>query len=136
MKTHSGRIAQLEKNEIFVFGSNEAGYHGAGAARLAHDKFGAKWGKGVGFEGQTYALPTKDYQIESLPLNKIQKYVDYFIDFARNNKHMTFMLTEVGCGLAGFTVENIAPMFVDAIELENIVWPETFKKFYEKMYSV
>lgn len=101
-------------NMIFVFGSNEAGIHGAGAARFAHDKKGAIYGQGLGRAGMSYAIPTKDHRIEPLPLWKIRDYVDAFITYARAHPNLKFQVTCVGCGLAGFTDRQIAPMFNDA----------------------
>lgn len=115
------RITSLAENEIFVFGSNLAGFHGGGAARLAYERFGAVWGKGVGLHGQTYAIPTMQGGVET-----IKPYVDEFIGFARKHKEMVFLVTRIGCGIAGFKDEEIAPLFRDAIDDENIILPETF----------
>lgn len=100
---------------IFVFGSNEAGIHGAGAAKHAKDFFGAQYGVGEGISGFSYAIPTKDRNIETLPLNKIQEYVEEFKEYARDHlgKH-TYLVTDIGCGLAGYTPEQIAPMFINS----------------------
>lgn len=99
---------------IFVFGSNLSGIHGAGAARCALDEHGAVWGQGVGLQGQSYAIPTKDENIETLPLDVIEGYVEEFLDFAFEHPEMTFEVTRIGCGLAGYTNEDIAPMFANA----------------------
>lgn len=99
---------------IFVFGSNLSGIHGAGAARQAHKNFGAIWGKGFGIQGQSYGIPTKDEQIETLPLSIIKVHVDYFKLFADENMLLNFDVTRIGCGLAGYTDVEIAPMFRDA----------------------
>lgn len=115
------RITSLAENEIFVFGSNLAGFHGGGAARLAYERFGAVWGKGVGLHGQTYAIPTMQGGVET-----IKPYVDEFIGFAREHKEMVFLVTRIGCGIAGFRDEEIAPLFREAIDDENIILPETF----------
>lgn len=115
------RITSLAENEIFVFGSNLAGMHGGGAARLALNRFGAEWGKGVGLQGQSYAIPTMQGGVET-----IKPYVDEFIAFAKANKQLTFLVTKIGCGIAGFTEEEIAPLFREAIEVENIVLPREF----------
>lgn len=114
-------ITQLEPNEIFVFGSNLQGYHSAGAARMALDKFGAIWGKGVGLQGQSYTIPTMEGGIET-----IKPYVDDFIEFARQHPEYQFLLTRIGCGIAGFTDEEIAPLFWEALKLHNVKFPETF----------
>ena len=111
-------ITQLEGNEIFVFGSNLAGMHDGGAARTAYNKFGAVWGQGVGLQGQCYAIPTMHGGVD-----KIRPYVDEFLDFARQHTELTFLVTRVGCGIAGFTDEEMAPLFKAALNLENVVLP-------------
>lgn len=115
------RIAALKPNEIFVFGSNLAGSHGGGAARLAYDRFGAIWGQGVGLQGQSYGIPTMHGGVDA-----IKPYVDEFIEFAKAHPEYKFLVTKVGCGIAGFTVDEIAPLFVGAIEVENIILPKEF----------
>lgn len=115
------RITSLAENEIFVFGSNLAGAHGGGAARLAYNRFGAVWGQGVGLHGQTYAIPTMQGGVEA-----IKPYVDEFIRFAKENTQLTFLVTRIGCGIAGFRDDEIAPLFEDALELENIILPKEF----------
>ncbi len=117
----SERITELKPNEIFVFGSNLAGAHGGGAARLAYNRFGAIWGQGVGLQGQSYAIPTMQGGVET-----IKPYVDEFIEFARQHPEYKFFVTQIGCGIAGFRVEEIAPLFADAIEVENVILPQTF----------
>ena len=121
-------ITHLEPNEIFVFGSNLQGYHGAGAARMALDKFGAVWGQGVGLQGQSYAIPTMEGGVET-----IKPYVDEFIEFAKQHPEYQFLLTRVGCGIAGFTDEEIAPLFREALKLENVIFPKAFIYVYEKL---
>lgn len=98
---------------IFVFGSNEAGIHGAGAAREALEKWGARRTKGIGLVGQSFAIPTKDHNIHTLPLEQVKKYVAYFLTFAMHRPELHFMVTQIGCGLAGFKKEEIAPLFKD-----------------------
>lgn len=98
---------------VFVFGSNEAGRHGAGAARYARESRGAVPGCGVGHQGTSYALPTKDHYIRTLGLDKIREYVDGFIEYARNHPEFEFQVTRVGCGLAGLRDDQMAPMFSD-----------------------
>ena len=115
------RISDLKENEIFVFGSNLAGAHGGGAARLAYNRFGAVWGEGVGLHGQTYAIPTMQGGVET-----IKPYVDDFIRFAKEHSQLTFLVTRIGCGIAGFRDEEIAPLFTDAIDVENIILPKEF----------
>ena len=117
----SERIIRLEPNEIFVFGSNLAGAHGGGAARIALDCFGAVWGQGVGLQGQSYAIPTMQGGVET-----IKPYVDEFIDFARQHPELKFLVTRIGCGIAGFRDEEIAPLFTAAIEMENVILPKEF----------
>ena len=114
-------INNLKPNEIFVFGSNLDGMHGGGAARVAYNKFGAIWGQGVGLQGQSYAIPTMHGGVDV-----IKPYVDEFIDFAKSHTEMTFLVTRIGCGIAGFRDEEMAPLFKDAIEIENIYLPKSF----------
>ncbi len=111
-------ITELEPNEIFVFGSNLKGMHGGGAAYIAYRKFGAVMGQGVGLQGQSYAIPTMQGGVET-----IRPYVDEFIAFAKKNPNLTFLVTRIGCGIAGFDDEDIAPLFKQAHEVENIVLP-------------
>lgn len=99
---------------IFVFGSNLAGIHGAGAAAYARIRHGAVYRKGEGLHGSSYALPTKDLRIKTLPLASVQYHVDKFIDFAKQHPNLEFKVTRIGCGLAGYTDSQIAPMFKDA----------------------
>lgn len=115
------RIEMLEENEIFVFGSNLAGMHGGGAAWVANMKFGAEWGVGVGLTGRSYAIPTMHGGVET-----IKPYVDEFIRFAQANPELKFLVTRIGCGIAGFRDEEIAPLFDKALQVSNIYLPETF----------
>lgn len=101
-------------NRVFVFGSNTAGIHGAGAAAEAVKKYGAIYGKGEGYAGRSYAIPTKDNFLETLPLKEIKKYVDRFLAYARGRKDLVFFVTRVGCGLAGYSDIDIGPMFIGA----------------------
>lgn len=121
-------IGNLQPGEIFVFGSNLAGCHGGGAARLAYKKFGAVWGKGVGLQGNSYAIPTMQGGV-----NTIKPYVDEFINFAKAHKEYTFLVTRIGCGIAGFRDADIAPLFKDALDVDNIVLPEPFIKVISKI---
>lgn len=121
MRIASSHITTLQPNEIFVFGSNLSGMHGGGAARLAYQKFGAIWGQGVGLQGQSYGIPTMQGGVDT-----IKPYVDEFIEFAKTHPQLKFLVTEIGCGIAGFSVEEIAPLFEQAIEVENIYLPERF----------
>ena len=115
------RISELKPNEIFVFGSNLAGSHGGGAARLAYDRFGAIWGQGVGLQGQSYGIPTMHGGVEV-----IKPYVDEFIEFAKQHPEYQFLVTKIGCGIAGFAIEEMAPLFQQAIDVENIILPKDF----------
>lgn len=99
---------------IFVFGSNEAGVHGAGAARAALNDWGAVWGVGIGRAGRSYAIPTKDGDIQTLPLDKVQAYVQAFLAYAADSPDDIFLVTRIGCGLAGFEDKDIAPLFAGA----------------------
>ena len=121
-------IKELKENEVFVFGSNLRGAHGGGAARVAVECFGAVWGQGVGMQGQCYAIPTMHGGVDV-----IKPYVDEFIAFAREHREMKFLVTPIGCGIAGFTVEEIAPLFADAIDDENIILPEGFVKVLSRL---
>ena len=114
-------ITQLESNEVFVFGSNLAGCHAGGAARVACQRFGAVWGQGVGLQGQSYAIPTMQGGVET-----IAPYVDEFIEFAKSHPDMTFLVTPIGCGIAGFTPGELAPLFVRAVDVENVLLPKSF----------
>ena len=107
----SHHITELPDNTIIVFGSNLAGIHGAGAARQAHQQFGAEWGVGEGPTGRCYALPTKDEKIHTLPLDKIQGHVLWFIGYAAEHPELEFLVTPIGCGLAGYSPKQIGPMF-------------------------
>ena len=111
-------ITELQPNEIFVFGSNLKGMHGGGAAYIAYRKFGAIMGQGVGLQGKSYAIPTMQGGVET-----IRPYVDEFIWFAKQHPELTFLVTRIGCGIAGFTDDEISPLFKEAHEVENIVLP-------------
>ena len=117
-RTTPNRIDKLQPGEIFVFGSNLRGMHAGGAARAAYHKFGAVMGQGVGLQGQSYAIPTMQGGVET-----IKPYVDEFIDFARQHPELTFLVTRIGCGIAGFRDEEIAPLFAEAHQLSNVVLP-------------
>ena len=114
-------VTELAENEIFVFGSNLQGIHGGGAARAAYDNFGAIWGQGVGLQGKSYAIPTMHGGVDV-----IKPYVDEFIDFAKEHSELTFLVSPIGCGIAGFKIKDIVPLFADALEVENILLPEGF----------
>lgn len=125
------RISELKPNEIFVFGSNLAGSHGGGAAQLAYKRFGAIWGQGVGLQGQSYAIPTMHGGVDA-----IQPYVDEFIEFAFIHYEYKFLVTPIGCGIAGFTAEEIAPLFEDSIDLPNVILPKSFVEVIQHKPSV
>ena len=114
-------IQTLQPHEIFVFGSNLQGMHGGGAAAVAWRKFGAQMGKGEGLHGQSYAIPTMQGGVET-----IAPYVNRFIAFAQEHPELTFLVTRIGCGIAGFKDQEIAPLFKEAVELPNVILPQTF----------
>jgi hypothetical protein len=133
MRITNDEITELKENEIFVFGSNLSGIHGGGAARLAHQKFGAIWGLPVGLHGQTYAIPTKSENIaRTLTIDEIKPFVDKFIEFTKTKSGLTFLVTEIGCGLAGLKIKDVAPLFEHAIDLENVHLPEKFWQILSK----
>ena len=115
------RITQLEDDEIFVLGSNLQGMHRGGAARIAHTRFGAVMGQGVGLQGKSYAIPTMQGGVET-----IKPYVDEFIEFAKAHPELKFLVTRIGCGIAGFKDHEIAPLFKEAMDVENICLPQAF----------
>lgn len=119
-------IVELRLNEIFCFGSNQIGRHGKGAAKTAM-KWGAKYGQGEGLMGRTYGLPTKGHDLR-LPLSiaRIGAHVDKFVSCAMQVPGLTFLVTEIGCGLAGYGPKQIAPLFALAAELPNVHLPASF----------
>ena len=120
-------ISSLAENEIFVFGSGLQGSHGGGAAAAAVRYFGAVWGQGVGMQGQCYAIPTMHGGVDA-----IRPYVDEFIDYAIQHPELTFLVTRIGCGIAGFKDEQMAPLFAAALDLPNVVLPKTFVDVLQK----
>lgn len=120
-------ITSLGQDEIFVFGSNLAGRHIGGAALYALKHFGAVMGQGVGLQGQSYAIPTMQGGVDT-----IRPYVDEFIELAREWDQTTFYVTRIGCGIAGFKDEEIAPLFKEAVNLYNVRLPESFVKIINK----
>jgi len=114
-------------SEVFVFGSNLRGAHGKGAALTARQHHGAIYGQGVGLQGQSYAIPTKDERLRTLSIPEIEGYVYWFLVFARERHDLTFRLTPIGCGLAGYTHAQIGPLFRDAPS--NVIIPDEFKPF-------
>lgn len=123
LKYTPDNITSLGPDEVFVFGSNLQGNHAGGAARTAVRLFGAKMGQGVGMQGQSYAIPTMQGGVDS-----IKPYVEDFINLAREWDQTTFYVTRIGCGIAGFTDKEIAPLFDKALDLYNVRLPESFVK--------
>jgi len=126
MKFTPDKITKLKKNQVFVFGSNEAGIHGAGAAKLAVEKFGAKMGMGYGLQGQSFGIPTKDTFIRTLSLDKIEFYIYSFLSEVMEYPDTEFLVTKIGCGLAGYSEEEIANLFKGKFIPENVILPESF----------
>lgn len=116
----SDKISTLAPGEIFVFGSNIQGMHGGGAARYANKNFGAEWGVGEGLTGRTYALPTMEGKAS------MKQAVEHFTSCAKEHPELTFLVTAIGCGIAGYTPEEVAPLFKDAAQLENVYLPQLF----------
>ncbi|MCQ2198081.1 MAG: hypothetical protein MJZ60_11225 [Bacteroidaceae bacterium] len=114
-------ITELKPNEIFVFGSNIHGMHGGGAAAIAFRKFGAEWGVGEGLTGQCYALPTMEGGVDY-----IAEKVENFMACAKEHPELKFYVTKIACGIAGFSIEEIGPLFADAIPMENVILPREF----------
>ena len=131
-------IKELKENEIFVFGSNRQGRHGKGAALTARNKFGAIYGQSQGLQGQSYAIITKELRKEYQPvsLQEVKEGVDTFIQFAKDNKHLTFYVVELGCNLAYFTVEQIAPLFKPTLRLKNVYLPERFLENLQTGFTI
>ncbi len=132
MRVSSKWITELKDNEIFVFGSNLSGRHGKGAAKLAM-KWGAIYKNPRGLQGKTYAIPTVNASItKKLSISKIDFELQLFYQDCVKYPELNFLVTEIGCGLAGWTVKDIAPLFRDFLELENVYLPESFIKELEK----
>ena len=131
-------IKELKENEIFAFGSNKQARHGKGAALTARNKFGAIYGQSQGFQGQSYAIITKELRKEYQPvsLQEVKEGVDTFIQFAKDNEHLTFYVVELGCNLAYFTVEQIAPLFRPAMRLKNVYLPERFLENLQTGFTI
>lgn len=115
-------IYSLAQNEIFVFGSNAMGMHHLGAARVAYNEFGSEWGNGEGLQGKSYSIPTMEGVVST------RLAVKRFTQYAREHPELKFLVTPVGCGIAGYTTEVMAPMFKDATLLENVFLPISFWK--------
>ena len=132
MKTTPENITKLDSSQIFVFGSNQSGRHGKGAAKTALG-WGAVYGQAEGLQGKTYAIPSKDKSIRrTLLIDEIKPYVDRFIEFAKQHPKMTFLVTEIGCGLAGLKPKQVAPLFTEAKNVDNIWLPS---RFWHKLNS-
>lgn len=114
-------ITELKSNEIFVFGSNIGGFHGGGAAAVAFKKFGAEWGVGEGLTGHCYALPTMEGGVDYIA-GKVQN----FLTCAKAHPELKFFVTKIACGIAGFSIEEIGPLFADAVNIENVILPKDF----------
>jgi len=121
-------VKKLKDNEIFVFGSNRQGRHSLGAALTAKNKFGAIYGQSRGLQGQSYAIVTKELRsnYSQVTIQEVKSEVDVFIQFTKDNQNLTFYVTEIGCNLAGFTPEEIAPLFKECKKLKNVYLPERF----------
>ena len=133
MNITNENITKLEDNQVFVFGSNEGGRHGKGAAKTAL-KWGAKYGQAEGLQGKTYGIPTVNSSISNnLSVDKIKIYVDRFVLFAKARQDLHFLVTEIGCGLAGMSHKQIAPLFKDTKSIENISLPRKFIKVLERV---
>lgn len=130
METTPENIVSLKENEIFVFGSNRSGRHGKGVALVAVKKFGAKCGEGYGLVGQSYAIPTKDKKLKVLSIFEIDVQVQKFLRFAVEHPELKFYVTKIGCGLAGYSFKEIAPLFEGYSE--NVILPIEFIKILEK----
>jgi hypothetical protein len=125
-RTSSSNITDVPEGQVFVFGSNQGGRHGKFAAKTAL-KWGAKWGQAAGLQGRTYGIPTKDKSVKKvLPIVEIKPYVDDFIEFAKANPQLTFLVTEIGCGASGYKPKDIAPLFEKAVDVVNIHLPARF----------
>ncbi len=114
-------ITSLKDGEVFVFGSNKEGLHGGGAAYIAFKEFGAEWGVGIGMTGRCYAIPTMDGSIDI-----IRSHVEDFTAYAKAHPRLTFLVTPIGCGIAGWKAGQIAPLFADASALDNVTLPQEF----------
>ena len=119
-------IRTLEENEIFVFGSNYAGRHGKGAAKIALKKFGARAGRGMGLMGKSYGIATKDRKLKTLSLDKIEVQINRLLKFAEEKKELTFLVTKIGCGLAGYSTKQMATLFENKNIPENVILPKEF----------
>jgi len=125
-RTTPDNVTNLEQGQVFVFGSNKSGRHGKGAAKTALG-WGAKYGQAEGLQGRTYGIPTKDKSVRrTLNIEEIRPYADRFIEYAKQHPEMIFLVTEIGCGLAGLKPKQVAPLFEAAIKMDNIWLPARF----------
>lgn len=131
MRTSLDYITSLLPNQAFVFGSNSEGIHGGGAARIAHQKFGAIYGKARGLQGQSYAIVTKNLKkgMRSIELSEIEKEVDELLKFATDNPHLEFLVTRFGCELAGYEEREIGEMFKGKAIPNNVLLPQSFLQY-------
>lgn len=125
MKYTPNNIQSLESNQIFVYGANQAGRHGAGAAKLAFQKFGAKYGE-TGLVGQSYGICTKDKYIRTMPINEIAQEIKNFLKVAEENSELEFIVTLIGCGLAGYKTDEIAVLWHNEKIPQNVILPVEF----------
>lgn len=121
METTPELVSELRSDDVFVFGSNAGGLHGGGAARIAHERFGAVWGEGHGHHGQTYAIDTMS------GLETLAREAEDFVAYASAHPELRFLLTPVGCGIAGYTPEQVAPLFA-GIPV-NVTVPASFASY-------
>lgn len=123
-------IKNLPEDTVFVFGSNLAGTHAGGAAKMANIYFGAMKGVGRGWSGQSFAIPTMNEHLQQMPLSQIEHYVEDFKIYTKNHPKLKYFITSIGCGVAGYKVEEIAPMFKGISQ--NVIFPASFRPFVEK----
>lgn len=123
-------IKSLPENTVFVFGSDMAGQHADGAAKTAVEHFGALNGVGRGWSGQSYAIPTMNEHLQQMPLSQIQHYINHFKIYTKNHSKIQYFVTSLGCGIAGYKIEEIAPMFKGISR--NVILPQSFRPFVEK----
>lgn len=124
MKTTPSNITKLEDNQVFVFGSNMNGNHAGGAARTAVKNFGAIEGQAIGIQGQSYAIPTLDADMDKISLDDLLIHINNFKSFANANPEKEFIVTKIGCGIAGFDEDEIKPLVHCLIGLPNVLLPE------------
>nr|WP_174505439.1 hypothetical protein [Acinetobacter sp. Marseille-Q1620] len=123
-------IKSLPEDTVFVFGSNMAGTHAGGAAKMAVEHFGAVKGVGRGWAGQSFAIPTMNEHLQQMPLSQIQHYIEDFKIYTKNHPKMKYFITSIGCGVAGYKTEEIAPMFKGISH--NVIFPISFRPFVER----